>query len=77
MECIEVEFSETPCDGEVREELSTTGESRSSRCERHREEYLERMDEVRRGLDERYPGWDNPHSLPPAWFDPSYAGEEW
>lgn len=32
---------------------------------------------VRAGVNERYPGYDNPHSSPPDWFDPADAGETW
>ena len=58
------------CEGpvEYRFPLSGTGKS-FPRCDRH---WSERLD-VQRGIDERYP--DSP--IPPADFDPAYAGEHW
>lgn len=32
---------------------------------------------VREDVESRYPGYDNPNSMPPEWFDPADAGEEW
>jgi hypothetical protein len=28
-------------------------------------------------VNSRYPGFDNPNSTPPDWFDPMDAGETW
>lgn len=32
---------------------------------------------VHEDVNSRYPGYDNPNSMPPAWFDPADAGEVW
>lgn len=32
---------------------------------------------VEQDVQSRYPGYDNPHSSPPDWFDPADAGEVW
>lgn len=58
------------CDGtvEYRMPLSGTGKS-FPRCEHH---WQARLD-VQQQIDERYP--DSP--IPPADFDPHYAGETW
>ena len=58
------------CDGPVewRHPLTTTGAS-FPRCERHWAERLERQERI--SVD--YP--DTP--IPPAWFDPTLAGEKW
>lgn len=63
--------------GEVHEGPSRSGESRYRKCEKHWAEYDERMSKVEADLNERFPGWDVPGSMPPAWFDPTYAGESW
>jgi hypothetical protein len=65
------------CRGEVREYTSRSGCTVSARCEGHQDAYEVRMDEVCRGVDERYPGWNTPGSVPPAWFDSEAAGERW
>lgn len=66
--CIE-ENMET-CKGEVeyRESLSGTGTS-IARCDYHWDKRLDKQIDH----DREYP--DSP--TPPAWFDPSYAGETW
>lgn len=74
--CIDAK-PDSPCEGEVRTERSASGATESNRCRKHRDEYLDRMDRVKRDIDSRYPGWDRPGSPPPDWFDPSYAGERW
>lgn len=58
------------CEGavEYRPPLSGTGKS-FPRCDRHWDERLDRQAEI----DRRYP--DSP--IPPADFDPTYAGERW
>lgn len=53
---------------EFRMPLSGTGKS-FPRCDKHWDDRLD----TQRGIDERYP--DSP--MPPADFDPSYAGESW
>lgn len=40
-----------------------------TRCEGHHAKAEEKAQEIR----ERYPD----SSIPPAWFDPTYAGESW
>lgn len=65
------------CDGNVAEYTSRSGETVSARCDRHQDAHDAHMDEVEAGLNARYPGWDNPHSMPPAWFDEASAGEHW
>jgi hypothetical protein len=58
------------CEGpvEYRAPLSGTGRS-FPRCDRHWEARLDRQAEI----DRRYPQSD----MPPADFDPTYAGETW
>jgi len=73
--CIDRDIDE--CEGEVIRELSTTGASSSERCRKHRSAYLDRMAKVHRDVNEKFPGYDVPGSPPPAWFDPTYAGERW
>jgi hypothetical protein len=66
-----------PCRGEVNEYRSRSGCTVSQRCDKHQDEYNERMDALHEDINSRYPGYDNPNSPPPQWFDPSYAGESW
>ncbi len=75
MECME--NHDGPCKGPVTEGRSRSGATVSSRCEKGWTAYDKRMDKVEAGLQERYPGYNNPHSSPPAWFDPANAGETW
>lgn len=70
-ECIESRKGD--CEGEVLRELSTTGATSSDRCRKHRADYLTKMEKVTREVRSRYPDTDTP----PAWFDPTYAGERW
>jgi len=65
------------CQGPIVLTESLSGETRAYRCERHADDYRDRMDALDRDVRERFPGWDVPGSVPPAWFDPSYAGESW
>lgn len=74
MQCIS---ESAECVGEVYEYTSRSGASTSERCEFHQAEYNVRMDAVYADVNERFPGYDNPHSVAPEWFDPSYAGEVW
>ena len=69
MECLD-RWHDDPCVGPVklRHGLSPTGKWRP-RCDKHWDERLKRQDEI----DRRYP--DSP--IPPADFDPYYAGESW
>jgi hypothetical protein len=64
------DYGDGECEGavEYRCPLSSTGRS-FPRCEKH---WSLRLD-VQEGINERYP--DSP--IPPADFDPTYAGEEW
>lgn len=66
LECLD---ESTHCRGEVRyrDALTETG-VRYPRCDAHWEKRLAKQ----RRIDEDY-GYSNP----PAWFDPSYAGERW
>lgn len=58
------------CEGQVEYRLALSATGRSfPRCERHWNERLDAQEEHAR----RYPDSD----LPPADFDPSYAGERW
>lgn len=58
------------CEGQVEFRLPLTATGRSfPRCERHWNERLDTQEEISR----KYP--DSP--LPPADFDPLYAGERW
>lgn len=75
LECIAAQ--DGGCDGEVHEYPSRSGATVSARCVAHQQAHDEMMDAVIAGIDERYPGWDIPGSLPPADFDPLYAGESW
>lgn len=70
LECLDRHQHGHTCTGkvEMRYPLSGTGKS-FPRCEGAWEKRLKKQQEI----NERYP--DSP--TPPAWFDPSYAGEEW
>jgi hypothetical protein len=71
MECLDDygSIADRDCKGpvEYRMPLSATGQS-FPRCDKH---WAERLKEQER-IDQRYGG-----DLPPADFDPYYAGEEW
>jgi hypothetical protein len=75
--CVERDLGNTPCSGDVLSYLSKSGLTVTLRCELHQDEHRERMEELEGRLQRDYPGYDNPHSSPPAWFDPTYAGERW
>jgi hypothetical protein len=75
-ECIDADKGGV-CRGDVTEQPSRSGATVSARCEAHWVAYERRMDEVYAAVDARYPGWDTPGSVPPAWFDPANAGESW
>jgi hypothetical protein len=75
LEC--VQDSDVACRGEVESYRSRSGCTVSERCDAHQDAYYERMDALEARLNADYPGYDIPGSAPPAWFDPSYAGESW
>lgn len=77
LKCISDYTDGDNCSGEVHEYTSRSGASTSFRCEEHQAVYEAKMDGVYADINSRYPGWDNPHSSPPSWFDASYAGETW
>ena len=74
LECIE---SDSECRGDVYEYTSRSGCTVSARCMAHQDAHDDHMNEVVRGLNERYPGWNSPGSVAPDWFDPADAGERW
>lgn len=76
LECIDAK-PDSACEGEVLREWSASGATQSDRCRKHRDEYMDRMDEIHRDVSSRYPGYDVPGSPPPPDFDPTYAGERW
>ena len=65
------------CRGELDEYTSKSGCTTQVLCELHGAQYLDEMQALDERLQRDYPGYDNPHSMPPAWFDPAYAGEQW
>ncbi len=69
-ECLDARGGRGDCAGatEYRESLSGTGRS-FARCDYHWDKRLDEQERIRRN----YP--DTP--TPPAWFDPTYAGERW
>ena len=69
MECISSDHPTIPCEGEVIEYWSRSGATKAPRCEAHWIEHNRILD----GVAQRYPD----SSTPPAWFDPTYAGERW
>jgi hypothetical protein len=75
LECIEER--DGGCDGEIQEHRSRSGATVSARCETHQRIHEVRTDKVHADVSSRYPGYDTPGSLPPADFDPTYAGESW
>jgi hypothetical protein len=72
---MEAEFGR--CHGALELTVSKSGCTRVMRCARHARAYHERMDALEARLQRDYPGYDNPASPPPAWFDASFAGERW
>lgn len=75
MECIK--DHEGACKGEVTQGRSRSGATVSERCKKGWESYSRRMDSLEADLQRKYPGYDNPNSSPPDWFDPANAGEAW
>lgn len=69
-DCMNWETNEDgDCGGRVEERLSRSGLTVSIKCENCYNKLQERLDEI----DRQYPDSD----IPPAWFDPTYAGESW
>jgi hypothetical protein len=58
-----------PCEGEVSVYWSRSGLTSTERCEGHQRAHWDALD----AIAQRYPDSDTP----PAWFDPTYAGESW
>jgi hypothetical protein len=66
--CLEEGSPENPCYGTVEYRMALSGTGKSfPRCEKHWDQRLKVQDEI----NQRYP------TLPPADFDPGYAGERW
>lgn len=62
------------CKGETFERYSLSGSGMTfPRCEKHYDEYVNRVQPQIDEINERYPDSD----IPPSWFDPTYAGEHW
>jgi len=77
MICQDAHKDEHTCEGEVSEGRSASGASVYQKCEKAWEEYQDFSQKLHEDISSRYPGYDNPNSMPPDWFDASYAGEEW
>lgn len=70
LQCIEAGGDNQTCSGDTVEYRFGYGLKGSyPRCGGHHQAYLERMEQINR----RYPDSD----IPPADFDPTYAGESW
>ncbi len=66
--CMQHADGEGKCAGHVEYRMALSGTGISyPRCDKHWEERVE----IQQGIDQRYP------VLPPADFDPLYAGEAW
>jgi hypothetical protein len=65
------------CHGELELTVSKSGATRVMRCAAHARQYHDAMDALEARVQSRYPGYDNPHSSPPRWFDSMNAGERW
>lgn len=62
------------CAGEIISRFALSGSGIAyPRCDFHYDEYVERVQPAIDAVNERYPD----SSQPPAWFDPTYAGECW
>lgn len=72
-----VQGGDVSCKGDVQSYRSRSGATTSKRCDAHQDAYNARMDALETRLNEDYPGYNVPGSAPPAWFDPTYAGERW
>jgi hypothetical protein len=71
VKCLDARDSE--CVGEVGSRRSVSGATTATRCERHDRAYRDRVEPLAEETDRRYPDSE----FPPAWFDPTYAGESW
>jgi hypothetical protein len=67
-ECLRASHDSAKCSGELAERWTEHG-TRIVECHHHMTESFVRNQEIA----ERYP--DSP--VPPAWFDPTIAGESW
>ena len=62
------------CEGETFERPSLSGSGmRFPRCDKHYQEYVDRVASKIEATRRRYPD----SATPPEWFDESYAGERW
>jgi len=76
LECVQ-DDGNVSCNGGVNSYRSRSGVTVSERCDAHQAVYNTRMDALEARLNADYPGYNIPGSSPPAWFDPTYAGERW
>jgi hypothetical protein len=75
IECLDSYDDSTACAGEVSYYYALSGSGLTwPRCEGHYALYVERVQEKLDEVRKAYP--DSP-SAPPAWFDATYAGEQW
>ena len=65
------------CKGDVTEGRSRSGGSVYAKCLKGWGEYDRFVEELHKDVSRRYPGYNDPHSSAPAWFDESNAGERW
>jgi hypothetical protein len=79
-ECIDfmpadpIDYHPDTCEGDVFYHSALSGSGlRYARCEKHFDEYVERVQPKLDEIAERYPDTE----LAPSWFDPTYAGESW
>lgn len=77
LECQDARKETHTCRGEVTEGRSKSGASVYVKCEAGWTEYEEFSRKLHADVNSRYPGYDNPNSTPPRWFDPANAGERW
>lgn len=68
-DCLYAGDPDLACGGEVFERVSRSGATVSVKCQNHQDALDERLDAIERV----YPD----SAMPPAWFDPTYAGETW
>lgn len=68
--CIDGGGMKAGCGGKVEYRMPLSGTGKSfPRCDRHWDKRLDRQEQI----DRRYPD----SAMPPADFDPAYAGESW
>jgi hypothetical protein len=77
LECQDRDKESHVCRGEVSEGRSKSGASVYVKCEAGWDEYEDFSQKLHADISSRYPGYDIPGSVPPAWFDAANAGEEW